>query len=122
MSERWWSIKRISPFISPGLLSLFLEIFNIEQLLSKPFGKKVLPKGVFKQIGVYVYSRKFLLRFSKMKPTPLEKLEKLEQLRALENGYRIKVISVDYEPLHVETPEDLQKLVEFLSQPSRRSD
>ena len=100
----------------------FPRDLNIEQLLSKPFGKKILPKGVFKQIGVYVYSRKFLLQFSKMKHTPLEKLEKLEQLRALENGYRIKVISVDYEPLHVETPEDLQKVVEFLSQPSRRSD
>lgn len=95
----------------------FPRDLHIEQILSKPFGKKVLPKGVFKQIGVYVYTRKFLLRFSKMKSTPLEKLEKLEQLRALENGYRIKVVSVDYEPLHVETPDDLQKVVEFLSRP-----
>jgi 3-deoxy-manno-octulosonate cytidylyltransferase (CMP-KDO synthetase) len=52
-----------------------------------------------------------------MKPTPLEKLEKLEQLRALENGFRIKVIPVDYEPIGVETPEDIQKVVTFLSHP-----
>jgi 3-deoxy-manno-octulosonate cytidylyltransferase (CMP-KDO synthetase) len=51
-----------------------------------------------------------------MKPTPLEKLEKLEQLRALENGYRIKMSTVNYEPLSVDTPEDLQKVVALLSQ------
>ena len=88
---------------------------NIERLLSKTSGRNILPKRVFKHIGVYVYRRKFLLRFSKMKPTPLEKLEKLEQLRALENGYKIKVTLVDYEPLAVDTPEDLQKVVYFLS-------
>jgi 3-deoxy-manno-octulosonate cytidylyltransferase (CMP-KDO synthetase) len=96
----------------------FPRDLNIDRLESHPFGtKNPLPKKVFKHIGVYVFRRKFLLRFSKMKPTPLEKLEKLEQLRALENGYQIKVTSVDYEPLHVETPEDLQKLVTFLCRP-----
>jgi 3-deoxy-manno-octulosonate cytidylyltransferase (CMP-KDO synthetase) len=53
-----------------------------------------------------------------MKQTPLEKLEKLEQLRALENGYRIKVPLVDYKPFHVETPDDLPKMLSFLSKPS----
>jgi len=52
-----------------------------------------------------------------MKPTPLEKLEKLEQLRALENGHLIKVIAVDYEPICVDTPEDLNKIKAFLSSP-----
>jgi 3-deoxy-manno-octulosonate cytidylyltransferase (CMP-KDO synthetase) len=94
----------------------FPRDINIRQLESNPFGsKRPLPKRVFKHIGVYVYRRKFLLRFSKMKPTPLEKLEKLEQLRALENGYQIKVTAVDYDPLSVDTPEDLQRVVTFLS-------
>lgn len=52
-----------------------------------------------------------------MKPTPLEKLEKLEQLRALENGHRIKLTKVDYEPLSVDTPDDLKKVIAFLSSP-----
>jgi 3-deoxy-manno-octulosonate cytidylyltransferase (CMP-KDO synthetase) len=52
-----------------------------------------------------------------MKPTPLEKLEKLEQLRALENSYPIKITLVDYEPICVDTPEDLQKVIAYLSQP-----
>jgi 3-deoxy-manno-octulosonate cytidylyltransferase (CMP-KDO synthetase) len=75
-------------------------------------------KHVFKHLGVYVYRRKFLLRFTKMEPTPLEELEKLEQLRVLENGYRIKITAVNYEPFSVDTPEDLQKVVTFLSQSS----
>jgi 3-deoxy-manno-octulosonate cytidylyltransferase (CMP-KDO synthetase) len=96
----------------------FPRDLHLERLESNPFGtKRPLPKRVYKHIGVYVYPRKFLLKFSKMKPTPLEKLEKLEQLRALENGYRIKLTPVDYEPICVDTPDDLQKVVEFLSQP-----
>jgi len=90
---------------------------NIEHLRSNPFiGKEVLPERIFKHIGVYVYRRDFLLRFSKMKPTPLEKIEKLEQLRALENGYQIKVTAVDYEPICVDIPEDLDRVISFLSQ------
>lgn len=100
----------------------FPRDLHIERLESHPFGtRKPLPRRIFKHIGIYVYPRKFLLRFSKMRPTPLEKLEKLEQLRALENGCRIKVTAVNYEPICVDTPEDLQKVVEFLSQPSQRT-
>jgi 3-deoxy-manno-octulosonate cytidylyltransferase (CMP-KDO synthetase) len=96
----------------------FPRELNIGRLESNPFGtNRPLPKRVFKHIGVYVFRRKFLLLFSKMKPTPLEKLEKLEQLRALENGYRIKVNPVDYEPLCVDTPEDIQKVKAFLMAP-----
>ncbi len=99
----------------------FPRDFNVEQILSSPADKKgIFSKRVFKTIGLYVYRRKFLLKLSKMKPTPLEKLEKLEQLRALENGFRIKVIPVDYEPIGVETPEDIQKVVTFLSRPQSK--
>jgi 3-deoxy-manno-octulosonate cytidylyltransferase (CMP-KDO synthetase) len=78
-------------------------------------GRKDLPHTVFKHIGVYVYRREFLLKFSRMKTTPLEGSEKLEQLRALENGYRIKLSHVDYEPTCVDVPEDLRKVIRALS-------
>ena len=95
----------------------FPRELQIGRLESHPFGtNRPLPRKVFKHIGIYVFRRKFLLNFSKMKPTPLEKLEKLEQLRALENGYRIKIIPVNYEPICVDTPEDLQKVISYLSQ------
>jgi 3-deoxy-manno-octulosonate cytidylyltransferase (CMP-KDO synthetase) len=72
--------------------------------------------GIFcRHIGVYVYRREFLLKLSGMQPSPLEKTEKLEQLRVLENGFRIKVVPVDEEPLCVDTPEDLRKVLAFLS-------
>ncbi len=94
----------------------FPRDLQIGRLESNPFGtKRPLPKRVFKHIGVYVFRRKFLLHFTRMKPTPLEKLEKLEQLRALENGYRIKLTAVDYEPVCVDTPADLQRVEELLS-------
>src|SRR4030066_2257413 len=94
----------------------FPRDLQIGRLKSNPFGtNRPLPKRVFKHIGVYVFRRKFLLLFTKMKPTPLEKLEKLEQLRALENGYRIKLTPVQYEPLCVDIPEDVQKVVESLA-------
>jgi 3-deoxy-manno-octulosonate cytidylyltransferase (CMP-KDO synthetase) len=96
----------------------FPRDLHIGRLESNPFGtSRPLPKRVFKHIGVYVFRRIFLLHFSKMMPSPLEKLEKLEQLRALENGYRIKVNPVNYEPLSVDTPEDLQKVIGYFSRP-----
>jgi 3-deoxy-manno-octulosonate cytidylyltransferase (CMP-KDO synthetase) len=94
----------------------FPRDLNVEKLLAASSKEKSpLPRLVFKHIGVYVYRRDFLLRYSKMKHTPLEKLEKLEQLRALENGFSIKVTPVDYEPLSVDTPEDLTRVAAFLS-------
>lgn len=69
-----------------------------------------MPAPAYKHIGLYVYRKDFLLKFSKLKPTPLEESESLEQLRALENGYRIKVVEVSYNPVSVDTLEDLEKV------------
>jgi len=57
-----------------------------------------------------VYRREFLLAYAKMPQTPLEKLEKLEQLRVLENGYPIAVVETDYDSIGVDTPEDLERV------------
>jgi 3-deoxy-manno-octulosonate cytidylyltransferase (CMP-KDO synthetase) len=61
-----------------------------------------------KHIGLYVYTKETLLWLSGMPQTPLEQSEKLEQLRALENGCPIRVVPVDYSPIGVDTPEDLE--------------
>ena len=65
----------------------------------------------YEHIGIYAYRKDFLLDYSGLTPTGLERTESLEQLRALENGYRIKVILTrqDYIPLSVDTPGDLEK-------------
>lgn len=64
----------------------------------------------FKHIGLYVYRRDFLLHYPDLTVGPLEKAERLEQLRALENGYRIRVLETDYESLGVDTAEDLERV------------
>ncbi len=64
----------------------------------------------FKHIGLYVYRKEFLLAYPNMESTPLENLEKLEQLRALEHGYPIRVVKTDLVAQGVDTPEDLEKV------------
>jgi 3-deoxy-manno-octulosonate cytidylyltransferase (CMP-KDO synthetase) len=75
-----------------------------------------LPPGpLYRHIGLYVYRRSLLLSIAEMESTPLERIEGLEQLRLMENGYRIKVIPIDYDPLSVDTPEDLEEVRERLA-------
>lgn len=65
---------------------------------------------VYKHIGVYAYQKELLLSFAKWAPTPLEQIESLEQLRALEYGEKIQTILVDHSAIGVDTPEDLQAI------------
>lgn len=69
----------------------------------------------FKHIGLYVYRREFLLGYSQLPVGPLEQAERLEQLRALENGFRIRVMETEYESLGVDTPEDLEKVARLFA-------
>jgi 3-deoxy-manno-octulosonate cytidylyltransferase (CMP-KDO synthetase) len=64
----------------------------------------------YKHIGLYVYRRDFLLSFARLAPTPLEQAEQLEQLRALEWGFRIKVSEVEAASIEVDTPADLDRV------------
>jgi 3-deoxy-manno-octulosonate cytidylyltransferase (CMP-KDO synthetase) len=68
-----------------------------------------------KHIGIYGYRRDWLMEFASLPLSPLEQAEKLEQLRALENGRRIKVIMTDYQPVSVDTEEDLIKAEQILN-------
>ncbi|MDO4921741.1 MAG: 3-deoxy-manno-octulosonate cytidylyltransferase [Phascolarctobacterium sp.] len=70
---------------------------------------------VFKHVGVYAYRRGFLLKYAALAPTPLERAESLEQLRALENGYKIKVLESDFQGIGVDTPEDLAAVNELFA-------
>lgn len=67
-----------------------------------------------KHIGIYAYRRDFLLRFVTLAPTPLERTEKLEQLRALENGFAIRVWVTPFDSIGVDTPEDVKLVEEIL--------
>ncbi len=69
----------------------------------------------YKHIGLYVYRSELLLRYPDLTVGPLETAERLEQLRALENGFRIRVIETDYESLGVDTPDDLDRVNQLFS-------
>ena len=70
-----------------------------------------LPKGIYyRHIGLYAYKSSFILQLCKIPPSSLETTERLEQLRALQNGYKIKVKETSYTSIGVDTMEDLEKV------------
>jgi len=72
--------------------------------------------GVYhKHLGIYAYTKDFLYTFKNLPPSRLEKAEKLEQLRVVEAGYKIKVIETKFDSLGVDTEEDLQNLEKILA-------
>ncbi len=86
------------------------------------FSRSVIPSvrhgeaaAHYKHIGLYVYRREFLLGYSRLPIGPLERAERLEQLRALESGHSIRVVETDYESLGVDTPEDLERVAELFA-------
>jgi len=72
-------------------------------------------ESYYKHIGLYVYRRDFLLAYSALPIGPLEQAERLEQLRALENGYSIRVVETEYESWGVDTPDDLEKVSQLFA-------
>ena len=83
------------------------------------------PRGgwppLYRHIGLYAYRRSTLLVLAALDPTPLERAESLEQLRALEHGIRIKAVETRYESFEVNTPEDLEQVRRLLAVPSSTS-
>jgi 3-deoxy-manno-octulosonate cytidylyltransferase (CMP-KDO synthetase) len=72
----------------------------------------------YKHIGLYAYRKAFLQQLPGLNESSLEKAEGLEQLRFLENGYRIKVVNTAYQSLAVDTPQDLERVNEFIKERS----
>jgi 3-deoxy-manno-octulosonate cytidylyltransferase (CMP-KDO synthetase) len=100
-------------FKSPDVVKAILNDQNEALYFSRspiPTLLKPSPNGdyFYKHIGIYAYSKDFLFTFKNLPASYLENSERLEQLRALEHGYRIKVIETKFETVGVDTPEDLK--------------
>jgi 3-deoxy-manno-octulosonate cytidylyltransferase (CMP-KDO synthetase) len=81
-----------------------------------PYGRgRPAHAAVYRHIGLYVYRRGFLLTLAGLPPTPLEEAEMLEQLRALEHGYRIKAVETAFDSHGVDTPADLERVRRLMS-------
>jgi 3-deoxy-manno-octulosonate cytidylyltransferase (CMP-KDO synthetase) len=82
------------------------------------FSRSAIPHGAqgffFQHIGIYGYQREFLLNFRNLPPSRLEQAEKLEQLRVLESGHKIRMIEIDRPTLSVDVPGDIIKVENFL--------
>ncbi|MFO7446128.1 MAG: 3-deoxy-manno-octulosonate cytidylyltransferase [Ignavibacteriaceae bacterium] len=82
--------------------------------------EKLQKAEIYKHIGLYVYRRDSLFKFTQLEPTDLEKAEKLEQLRMLENGFKIKIVVTEYDNLAVDTPEDLERARKYYASLKRK--
>jgi len=105
-------IDRLDEITNPNVVKVVTD----QQGFAIYFSRSPIPYNrggavtYFKHIGLYVYRREFLLDYSDLPVGPLEKAERLEQLRALENGFAIHVAETQYESLGVDTPEDLVRV------------
>ncbi|MGF7008870.1 3-deoxy-manno-octulosonate cytidylyltransferase [Aminobacter sp. BE322] len=112
-------ITRDEEKTNPNVVKIVGSPLSPGRLRALYFTRATAPWGdgpLFHHIGLYAYRREALERFVKLGPSPLEKRERLEQLRALEAGMRIDAEIVSSVPLGVDTPEDLERAREILSQ------
>jgi 3-deoxy-manno-octulosonate cytidylyltransferase (CMP-KDO synthetase) len=103
---------------NPNVVKIVGSPLGENRLRALYFTRATAPWGegpLYHHIGLYAYRRAALERFVSLKPSPLERRERLEQLRALEAGMRIDVETVASVPLGVDTPEDLERARELLS-------
>lgn len=97
----------------PSAVKVILNKRNDAMYFSRsliPYPRHDFVNTPLKHIGIYAYRRQFLLDYAKMEPTAAEQTESLEQLRALENGFAIRVITTDKRFVGVDTPEDLDRV------------
>ncbi|UCE08850.1 MAG: 3-deoxy-manno-octulosonate cytidylyltransferase [bacterium] len=76
--------------------------------------KWIRNENYYQHIGLYIYCREFLLKFVTLPISNLERIERLEQLRILENGYKIKVALTDMESIGVDAPSDIDRVISYL--------
>ncbi len=119
MSTVCVAIKNPSDYDDPNVVKVVKDQRGLALYFSRapvPYARTALPPSpfplppAFKHIGLYGYRRTFLLKFATLAQTPLERTESLEQLRALEHGYRIQTVETRYDSIGVDTPEDLERV------------
>ncbi len=122
-------ITNVEEMKSPSVVKVVFDYNNFALYFSRspiPFVRdaksnleKIQSAEIYKHIGLYVYRRDALLKFTNLKPTDLEQIEKLEQLRFLENGMRVKIVYTEYDSLSVDTPKDLELARRFYERQSK---
>jgi 3-deoxy-manno-octulosonate cytidylyltransferase (CMP-KDO synthetase) len=118
-------IEAYEDFINPNVVqvvcdkddfALYFSRSPIPYLTHEQFQEPEHRRLAFEHLGTYSFRRDFLLEFSSMPPSSLEKAERLEQLRVMEAGIRIKVLTADYESISVDTQDDLDRVRALFAQ------
>lgn len=113
-------IENPSDLNDPSVVKVVVDKNNFALYFSRatiPFktqNSKIPSPLYYKHIGLYGYTKDFLFIYKNLPASDLEKVEQLEQLRVLEEGFRIKVIETKYDTIGVDTPEDLEKVKQYL--------
>jgi 3-deoxy-manno-octulosonate cytidylyltransferase (CMP-KDO synthetase) len=111
MSTLRKAIADASDFANPNVVKVVVNLEGEALYFSRSAIPFIRGSGtMYKHIGLYAYRRGFLLTLARLPQTPLEIAESLEQLRALENGFRIHVVETYFESIEVDTPEDLARV------------
>jgi 3-deoxy-manno-octulosonate cytidylyltransferase (CMP-KDO synthetase) len=117
MSTLRCPIRSVAEFHDPHVVKVAIDrngyalFFSRAAIgLDRETGDGPATPPVDRHIGLYAYRRPFLLTLSQLEPTPLERAERLEQLRVLEHGYRIMTTETDHDPIGVDTPADLARV------------
>lgn len=108
---------RENEYEDPSCVKVVRNIYGEALYFSRsliPYPRYEFSVPPLKHIGIYAYRKEFLLKYANMKQTSLEKTESLEQLRLLENGYKIGVVTVKSYGIGVDTQEDLEKVIEYI--------
>ena len=111
-------IKKNEELIDPNVVKVVIDRFANALYFSRspiPFEKGEPSKIFYKHLGLYAYTKDFLFTFTNLPKSNLETAESLEQLRALENNYKIKTIETEFETVGVDTPEDLERAKELIN-------
>jgi 3-deoxy-manno-octulosonate cytidylyltransferase (CMP-KDO synthetase) len=108
---------------NPNVVKLVLDRGGFAMYFSRaPIPYVRDPRGgwppLYRHIGLYAYRRSALLVLASLEPTPLERAESLEQLRALEHGIRIKAVETSYDSIGVDTPQDLEQVRRLFAAPA----
>jgi 3-deoxy-manno-octulosonate cytidylyltransferase (CMP-KDO synthetase) len=116
LAKRIESVRELN---SPDVVKVVFDYWNYAIYFSRaaiPYVRdiksdkeKLFAAEIYKHIGLYVFRKDALLKFTKLKPTDLENAERLEQLRMIENGIKIKIVVTELDSIGVDTPEDLEK-------------
>lgn len=109
-----WDINKPKVVFSSLMEALYFSRSTIPYIRDTSKEKWFDKHKFYLHIGIYAYRTQILKEITSLKMTPLEMNESLEQLRWLENGYKIKVSEVEYNSIGVDTPEDLEKILKNL--------